>query len=254
MIRRCCLKRPFLVMIFSPRKDSPHHSTIYWALCLLCLGLGINVTLTLIEGSDIGFFSANTVFTTTSMLVVATGLVGNLTKNFDFFLFFGILACFNLIFSLQPIVMYADEGNLCSGLSSADQELGRQCYTAAVGAVNSEGGTSSFDNLIDLVTNCYSNNDILSRASGVCYNIRWGKSSGQTIRNFMLISWLAQFFGTLMAITCSAIEIIKFGNLKKQYSQIDYYNEKCVLQFFRDFNCTQEYSEYAALLKSIQKT
>jgi hypothetical protein len=239
-------------MIFSPRKDSPHHSTIYWAISLLCLGLGINVTLTLIEGNDIGFFSANTLFSATTMLVVATGLVGNLTKNFDFFLFFGILACFNLIFSLQPIVMYADEGNLCSGLSSADQATGRACYTAAVGAVNSDGGTSSFDNLIDLVTTCYSNNDILSRASGVCYNIRWGKSSGQTIRNFMLISWLAQFFGTLMAITCAAIEIIKFGNLKKLYCQIDYYNERCVLQFFRDFNCASEFSQYSKLLADIK--
>tara|TARA_B110000305_G_C19272414_1_gene555154 strand:+ start:126 stop:872 length:747 start_codon:yes stop_codon:yes gene_type:complete len=241
-------------MFFSVRSDRWHHSLIYWALCFLAFGLGINVVVTLWEGSDIGFFSANTVFTVITALVFATGLVSNLTKDLNFFLLFAILACLNIAFCIQPIVMWTDEGNLCSGLSAAEQERGRECYNAAVGAMDVNGQTTSFNNLVTLVTQCYSNNDILSETSGICYNVRWGQSTGNALRAFMFISWFLQFMGTFISIICCVIEIKTYAVLKIHYNRVDFLIQKSTLQFFRDYTCQDgktDFHEFENLLNTI---
>lgn len=220
-------------MKISNRKDVWHHSVIKWALIFLGIGLSINIIISLWEGSDIGFFSANTVFTSISTLVFCTGLVANLSKDFNFFMLFGLLACFNFLYCIQPIVMWTDEGNLCNGLSEAEQQIGRDCYTAAVGAVSDDTSTS-FDNLISLVTSCYSNNNILTSASGVCYNIRWGQSNGNALRAFMLISWLCLFFATIMSIVCAIIEIVSFGQLHCKHHELIYRMEESLALLLKD--------------------
>lgn len=199
-----------------------HHKFTLWSLAFLLLGLLINLVVSLWEGSDIGFFSANTVFTALSTVLFCTGVVARLSRNYMFYFMFGLLGLFNLAFSLQPIIMWTDEGNLCGGLSATEQQIGRECYSAALGAVT-DGATSTFDNLITLVTTCYSNNNILTSASGVCYNIRWGQSNGSTLRAFMLISWLLQFFGSLIAIVCGGVEAVKFQRVGNNYWAIENY-------------------------------
>lgn len=236
-------------MGFSDRRPArAHHIVIKWASGLLCVGIGINVILTLWEGTDIGFFSANSVFTAISAMTAALGLISAMSKDLNFFILFTTVAVFNFIFCIQPIVMWTDEGNLCDGLSSAEQQLGRDCYTAAVGATSGSESTS-FNNLLSLVSNCYMSNDILTSASGVCYNIRWSQSSGSTIRAFMLISWLCQFFGTVFSIVCSVIELVKFGELKTMHDEIDFLVQKAALQFFRDTNIDANRSDYDRLCR-----
>jgi hypothetical protein len=243
-------------MLYSSRKNQWHHSITTWSLIVLAVGLIINVVISLWEGSDIGFFSANTVFTAITSLLFCAGMVANLSKSFNFFLLFGLLGCFNFLYCIQPIVMWTDEGNLCSGLSAEEQQIGRDCYTAAAGAM-SASSVSSFDNLITLVTTCYSNNNILTSASGVCYNIRWGQSTGNAMRAFMLISWLCQFFGTLMSITCAFIEITKFGSVKIKYERVNYLVQKATLIFLRDYynNAagTDMYNELDSVLSFISE-
>ena len=235
-------------MFFTNRPARAHHIVIKWAAGLLCTGIGINVIMTLWEGTDIGFFSANTVFTAMSAMTAAIGLVAALSKDLNLFLLFTIVAIFNFVFCIQPIVMWTDEGNLCDSLTANEQQLGRDCYTAAVGATAGSESTS-FNTLLSLVSSCYMSNDILTSASGVCYNIRWAQSNGSTIRAFMLISWLCQFFGTVLSIVCSVIELAQFGKLKKMHDEIDYLVQKAALQFFRDTNIDENREDYCKLCK-----
>lgn len=232
----------------SNRPSRAHHLAIKYGVGLLVLGLLINIIISLWEGPDIGFFSANTVFTSISVMVVATGLIAVLTKDFNFFFLFGLLSFLNILFCIQPIVMWTDEGNLCSGLSAAEQEVARECYTAAVGATSLSGNSQSFSDLTTLVTSCYQSNDILSGASGVCYNIRWGQSNGNALRAFMLISWLCQFFGTLLCLVATIIEINNYGSLLEDNAKIDYFIRRAVLQFFRDTCIAQNKDDYQDLL------
>jgi len=203
----------------SIRDDEWHHKLANLAYILLFVGLIINIITSLLEGEDIGFFSANAVFTTVSTILFCVGIVARLTKDLNFFCFMAVLAIFNILYSIQPIKMWTDEGNLCSSLSSEEQAIGRDCFLAAAGAVNADE-SESFSDLITLVTSCYSNNNILTGASGVCYNIRWGQSDGDTLRAFMLISWLCQFFGSLIAFGCSIQEIIKSADSHKDQQMI----------------------------------
>jgi hypothetical protein len=244
-------------MILSKRPDLPYHKVVKWALSLLTIGLLINVVLSLWQGTDIGFYAANTVFTVLSALVVAVGFVASLAKGADWFLLLTILAVFNFVFCIQPIVMWTDEGNLCDSLSANEQQIGQDCYNAAVGASASPDGTStSFANLITLVTNCYSSNNILTGASGVCYNIRWGQTAGGTIRAFMLISWLCQFFGTVTILVCAIVELATFGDIQCKHDKIDYLTQKAAMQFYRD-TCNpenaQDFKQMCELFKQIEK-
>ena len=241
-------------MAFSARPDQWHHKLTRISLIFLSIGILINVVLSLVEGDDIGFFSANAVFTSITAILLCTALVTNLTKDFNFFCFMGLLALLNFIFCIQPIKMWTDEGNLCSGLSAEEQQIGRECYSAALGAVGNKQ-TSSFDNLIGLVTTCYSNNNILTSSSGVCYNIRWRQSDGNTIRAFMLISWLCQFFGTLIALGCSFQELLLFGQLQLKRNRIECYIQEATLLVFRDLVCDdpRKFNELSELLRSIKE-
>ena len=202
--------------MISTLKNLWHHNLARIGFLLLFVGLFINFVTSLVVDDDIGFFSENTVFTTMSTLLLCVGVISNLTKNFDFFCFMAILAIANILFSIQPIKMWTDEGNLCSSLSSAEQKTGRECFLAASGAVDG----SSFSNLISLVTTCYSNNNILTGSSGVCYNIRWGQSTGDTIRAFMFISWFCQFFGTLVAFSCAVKEVLNQGEKERNKERL----------------------------------
>lgn len=227
----------------SHRPNKGHHTTIKYGIGLLVIGILINVVISLWEGPDIGFFSANTVFTSTSVMVITIGLIAVLSKDFNFFFLFGVLGLCNIIFCIQPIVMWTDEGNLCNGLSAAEQQIARECYTAA------SGTSSSFTNMLTLVTSCYQSNNILTGASGVCYNIRWGNSSGGAIRSFMLISWLCQFFGTVLCLVATVIEISNYGSLLEDKAQIDFLIRKAVLQFYRDTCIAQNKDDYDTLLR-----
>ena len=208
---------PFYKLSITP--DEWHHKFFNLSVVLLWVGLLINIVTSLLEGEDIGFFSANAVFTSLSTILFCAIVVARLTKDLNFFCFVAVLALANIAYSIQPIKMWTDEGNLCSSLSTEEQAIGRECYLAAAGAVNADE-SESFSDLITLVTSCYSNNNILTGASGVCYNIRWGQSNGSTLRAFMFISWLSQFFGTLIALGCSLTEIIKQGERHLDQQQI----------------------------------
>jgi hypothetical protein len=201
---------------FTNRSTDTHHTIIKWAIGLQFIGILINVIISLWEGTDIGFFSANTLFSSTTTHVIAVGFVAVLFKDTNIFLYFTILSIFNFIYSIQPIVIWTDEGNLCDNLSQAQQQKGTDCYNSAVGA---DG--SNFANLVSIVTQCYQSNGILTTASGVCYNIRWGQTQGNTIRAFELISWLCQFLGTLASIICGVFEISYYGKLRILNEDID---------------------------------
>lgn len=215
---------------FSHRPDLWHHTVTRWAALLLMIGLAINVIISLWEANDIGFFSANSVFTGLCLLTAITGAACSLTKDMSMVLMFGMSSCAAFVFSMQPIVMWTNEGNLCGSLSSAEQQIGRDCYTAAV---NSDTGTN-FANIATLVTSCYNSNSIMTGASGLCYNIRWSDSQATTLRAFMLISWLCEFTGILFCLICSVTEIIKFGSIRCDKQQLDFYVYKAVYQFYRD--------------------
>lgn len=216
-------------MIFSARKNEIQHTFIKWAIGLQFVGILINVVISVWE-TDIGFFSANTLFASTTTQLIATGLIAVYLKDTNFFLYFTVLSVFNFMYSLQPIKIWTDEGNLCDSLSAAEQQLGNDCYNAAIGA---EG--TSFANLITLVTQCYASNGILTSNSGVCYNIRWGQSQGSAIRAFEFISWLAQFLGTLISVLCGAIEIASNGKIEKLKHEMFTQNNDLVEALSKDF-------------------
>ena len=116
------------------------------------------------------------------------------------------------------------------------------------------GQTTSFNNLVTLVTQCYSNNDILSETSGICYNVRWGQSTGNALRAFMFISWFLQFMGTFISIICCVIEIKTYAVLKIHYNRVDFLIQKSTLQFFRDYTCQDgntDFHEFETLLNTI---
>lgn len=213
-----------------PNKPKPkitartHHTIIYYAALLIVVGLFINFSISLWEGPDIAFFASNTVFTVVSILLVIFGLVSVQTKNMQMFLIFIGLGWANLFCSVPPIVMYTNEGNTCGGLSVIEQEIGRDCYLAATSNdVSLDGTPTMFSNLVTLVTTCYSNNNILTSSGGVCYNIRWSQSTSSTLRTFMLITWLCQFFGTLLSIVCAGLHIFEFWELELYETQMSAY-------------------------------
>ena len=165
------------------------------------------------EPNNIPFFNMFSRFTVYAVIAAVVCHVATWKKDFNLFRIYMFLVVLSLFAGIKPIVDWVDEGKNCDSIDGSTLSAAQKCYSAhtKLGSGGSDQSSAA----------CASTLLMYSRASGVCPNVRWGSSSGEFYRAYMLIHWLVLFVLNLAGIVLAGYELYSYASLEIMRMQED---------------------------------
>lgn len=186
------------------------------------IGFAIFVIVQLATTDDIPFFSTNGALQAIVLVAACAGIASMATNNYPLFYMYIGLAAGVCVLTLPSFKMWGEEGSQCSDLSSEKIARGQACYSEYSNVRGTDNNAASFLNFASSIISCYAGNEINTKSSGVCYNIRWTGGTADAVRAFQFISLFIILGSNLAGVILSFVKFRDFTAMFAMQHRIEH--------------------------------